>query len=84
MGGVSLAAQKLGLQTNLLEGLADADLVALSRVGQADSPAMPLDEGDGEPFFEFADLVADRGMRNAQLVRGNGDAAQPRDGFKRA
>ncbi len=76
-------AQLLGLGLDAVEGLAHRREVGLARSGELGAACFAAKQRQAEFFFERADLVADGGTGDAQLVGGAAEAAEPGGGLER-
>src|SRR6516164_3071648 len=61
-----------------LEGLGGARRKAASGLGERDLARKAQEEGRANPLLQQLDLIADRSLRHAELVRGPGEAQMPR------
>ena len=67
-----------------IEPVAQHRVEPRSRIRQHDLAGAPLEQRQSETLLKRTDLVADRGRRDGQLLRGPLEAAVPSGAFERA
>ena len=75
-------AYGLELGVDLLKAGSDGAQQALARLGRRDAACRARQQPNPKPCFEFANGMAQRRLRNAELCRRLGKASLPRDGEK--
>ncbi len=79
---IGIGAQVQGRRRDAFQGVADVAGIGLAARRQTDGLAFAMEQLDFQLVFQGLDLAADRALRQVQLARRAGDAAQTGGGLE--